>query len=52
MQRNIFISFDHADNLQVSGFKLIKDSSRHPLDFRDHSLKEPVTREVKRVNAH
>jgi len=43
MQRNIFITFDHVDNLQVSGFKFIKDSSHHPLDFRDHSLKEPVT---------
>jgi len=42
-RKNIFISFDHNDTAQVNGFKLIKSNSNHPLDFRDHSLKEPVT---------
>lgn len=42
-RKNIFISFDHSDAMQVNGFKLIKSNSKHPLAFRDHSLKEPVT---------
>ena len=42
-RKNIFISFDHNDAMQVNGFKLIKSNSKHPLAFRDHSLKEPVT---------
>ena len=43
MPSNIFISFDHNDQKQVGGFKSIKTNPTHPLDFRDHSLKEPVT---------
>ena len=42
MAANVFISFDHDDQKQVSGFKLLKNNKNHPLDFRDHSLKEPV----------
>ncbi len=43
MAANVFISFDHDDQRQVGGFNLIKSNSKHPLDFRNHSLKEPVT---------
>ncbi len=43
MARNVFVSFDHNDTAQVNGFKLLKRNPNHPLDFRDHSLKEPVT---------
>lgn len=43
MAKNVFISFDHNDAAQVNGFKLLKRNPNHPLDFRDHSLKEPVT---------
>lgn len=42
MAKNIFVSFDHNDATQVNGFKLLKNNPNHPLDFRDHSLKEPV----------
>lgn len=43
MAKNVFVSFDHSDTAQVNGFKLLKRNPNHPLDFRDHSLKEPVT---------
>ena len=43
MASNIFISYDHDDQKQVSGFKLLKNNPKHQLDFQDHSLKEPVT---------
>jgi hypothetical protein len=43
MTTNVFISYDHDDQNQVSGFKLLKRNPNHPLDFHDHSLKEPVT---------
>jgi len=43
MVANVFISFDHNDQKQVGGFKLLKNNPKHPLDFHDHSLKEPVT---------
>lgn len=42
MSKNIFISYDHDDQNQVNGFKLLNQNTRHPLDFQDHSLKEPV----------
>lgn len=42
MAANVFISYDHDDQKQVGGFKLLKNNPKHPLDFRDHSLKEPV----------
>ena len=42
MATNVFVSFDHEDQKQVAGFKLLKNNPKHPLDFRDHSLKEPV----------
>lgn len=42
MTANVFISFDHADQQQVGGFKLLKNNPRHPLDFQDHSLKDAV----------
>jgi hypothetical protein len=42
MAANAFISYDHDDQNQISGFKLLKNSPRHPLDFQDHSLKDAV----------
>ena len=42
MAANTFVSYDHADQKQVAGFRLLKSNPNHPLDFRDHSLKEPV----------
>jgi hypothetical protein len=43
MAANVFVSYDHDDQKQVGGFKLLKNNPNHPLDFHDHSLKEPVT---------
>ncbi len=43
MAKNVFVSFDHDDKNQVAGFKSLRRNPNHPLDFRDHSLKEPVT---------
>ena len=43
MAANVFVSFDHDDQKQVGGFKLLKNNPEHPLDFHDHSLKEPIT---------
>ena len=43
MPTNMFVSYDHDDQKQVNGFKAIKYNPNHPLDFHDHSLKEPVT---------
>lgn len=43
MPTNVFVSYDHDDQNQVNGFKAIKYNPSHPLDFHDHSLKEPVT---------
>ncbi|MCC6667199.1 MAG: TIR domain-containing protein [Polyangiaceae bacterium] len=43
MATNVFVSFDHDDYQQVNGFKALVQNPNHPLDFRDHSLKEPVT---------
>jgi len=42
MAANIFVSYDHDDQQQVSGFKLLKNNPKHPLDFQDHSLKSAV----------
>ena len=42
MAANAFVSFDHDDQKQVGGFKLLKNNPNHPLDFHDHSLKEAV----------
>ena len=42
MAANVFVSYDHDDQNQVNGFKLLKNNPNHPLDFHDHSLKEPV----------
>ncbi len=42
MAANTFISYDHDDQQQVAGFKLLKSNPKHPLDFHDHSLKEAV----------
>src|SRR5687768_9683763 len=42
MATNAFISFDHDDQRQVGGFRLLKNNPKHPLDFQDHSIKEPV----------
>jgi hypothetical protein len=42
MSANAFISFDHDDQRQAAGFKLLKNNPRHPLDFQDHSLKDAV----------
>lgn len=43
MATNAFISFDHDDQAHVRGFKLLNTNPKYPLEFRDHSLKEPVT---------
>ena len=43
MAANVFISYDHDDQKQVGGFKALENNPNHPLDFHDHSLKEPVT---------
>lgn len=42
MATNVFVSFDHDDQQQVAGFKLLKNNPNHPLDFQDHSLKDAV----------
>jgi hypothetical protein len=42
MAANAFISFDHDDQQQLAGFRLLKNNPKYPLDFHDHSLKEPV----------
>ena len=42
MAANIFVSYDHDDQKQVGAFKLLKNNPNHPLDFQDHSLKDPV----------
>lgn len=42
MAKNVFVSFDHSDATQVNGFKLLNNNPKHPLDYRDHSLKAPV----------
>jgi hypothetical protein len=42
MPANTFISYDHDDQQQVAGFKLLKNNPKHPLDFQDHSLKDAV----------
>ena len=42
MPANVFVSFDHDDQRQCAGFKLLKSSPNHPLDFQDHSLKDAV----------
>jgi hypothetical protein len=42
MASNVFVSFDHDDQRQVGGFKLLKNNPNHPLDFQDYSLKDDV----------
>jgi hypothetical protein len=42
MAANAFVSCDHDDQRQVGGFKLLKNNPKHPLDFRNHSLKDAV----------
>lgn len=42
MPANAFVSFDHDDQQQVAGLKLLKNNPKHPLDFHDHSLKDVV----------
>jgi antiphage defense system Thoeris ThsB-like protein len=42
MAANAFVSYDHDDQKQAAGFKLLKNNPKHPLDFRDHSLKDAV----------
>lgn len=42
MATNVFVSFDHDDQRQVGGLKLLKNNPNHPLDFQDHSLKDAV----------
>jgi len=42
MPANAFISFDHDNQQQVAGFRLLKNNPKHPLDFQDHSLKDAV----------
>jgi hypothetical protein len=42
MAANIFVSYDHHDQKQIGGFKLLKHNPNHLLDFQDHSLKDPI----------
>jgi hypothetical protein len=42
MAANVFVSYDHDDQEQVGAFTLLKNNPNHPLDFQDHSLKDPV----------
>ena len=42
MAANVFVSYDHDDQQQVGAFKLLKHNPNHPLDFQDHSLKDPI----------
>ena len=42
MATNVFVSFDHDDQRQIGGFRLLKNNPDHPLDFQDHSLKDAV----------
>ena len=42
MATNVFVSFDHDDQNQVNGFRALVKNPNHPLDFHDHTLKEPV----------
>lgn len=42
MAANVFVSYDHDDQKQVGAFKLLKNNPDHPLDFQDHSLKNPI----------
>jgi Thoeris protein ThsB, TIR-like domain len=42
MAANVFVSYDHDDQKQVGAFKLLKNNPNHPLDFHDHSLKDPI----------
>lgn len=42
MAANVFVSYDHDDQKQVGAFKLLKKNPNHPLEFQDHSLKDPV----------
>src|SRR5258708_1624379 len=42
MATNTFISYDHDDQKQVGAFKLLKHNPNHPLEFQDHSLKDPI----------
>jgi hypothetical protein len=51
MAVNIFVSYDHDDQKQVGGFKLLKNNPKHPLGFHDHSLKEPLSCEKRKNNA-
>jgi len=39
----VFVSFDHNDKTQADTFKALLSNSKHPLDFHDRSLKDPVT---------
>ena len=41
-KRNVFISFDHDDQRQVGGFRSLKANADHPLEFNDHSIREPI----------
>jgi len=34
MPANAFISYDHDDQQQVAGFKLLKNNPNHPPDFQ------------------
>ena len=42
MAVNMFVSYDHDDQRQVAAFRALKSNPKHPLDFQDHSLKDPV----------
>lgn len=42
MATKTFISYDHNDQKQVGAFKLLKHNPNHPLEFQDHSLKDPI----------
>jgi hypothetical protein len=42
MAANIFVSYDHDDQKQIGAFRLLKHNPNHPLEFQDHSLKNPI----------
>ena len=42
MAANVFVSYDHDDYSKKNGFLALKNNPNHPLDFHDHSLKDPV----------
>jgi len=38
MVASVYVSFDYEDQRHLQGFARLKQSLRHPLDFRDHAV--------------